>query len=739
MWFLSIVILLTLPAIAYAEVKNVIMMIGDGMGLSHITAARISKGSPDAELYLDLMPITGLARTHSNSSLVTDSAAAATALAAGMRTDNGRIATSPDGRELKSLVLLAQERGMATGIVATSKLTDATPAAFVARASTRSSEREIAAQFAASGVDVLFGGGLEVFGANPFTRQPRRSSHIQDAIDQGYTFISERDDLLALEHNEDQKILGLFSIGDISYDIARFPNEPSLAEMTQKAIELLDASSEGFFLMVEGSKIDKGSHYNRTEEVIGETLAFDEALGVALEYAQNSGDTLVIVTSDHETGGFAITGGSADGSRTEHGWLLTDHTGEMVAVYAFGPGSHRFSGTQHLTDISLKTAELLGFDPFPQFMTVEEDRPEHVVFVIIDGFDPSYFDFGLPNLEAFASEGVWVKDALTIMPAATTAAMTSLITGNYPKTHGVPNNVYYDRELNIRRESPRDYTVPNIGELFQAAGLSTVSINHFMMDRGADVQITGGWNTVNTRFQTDEPHLLVFIEQNPDAVGHQRGAKSSQIAAAMKRTDRSFGKLIEAIKDTGKYDSTLIIVTGDHGMTHIEDDKRIGGAITAAMNVPGLRTEYLTTSQSPADDTDLLWYSMVTGAAVIYKEAISDEQEALLISQLEAVEGVDSVWTKDRLEQEGVHPAAADLWVNLKDGYGIAAKDIGGHSSIYQQRVPLLMRGPGIQENVVLEANGSIRTIDIVPTILHLMGLSIPESVEGRVLTEIIN
>lgn len=744
---ITVFLLLAIVPIASAngQVRNVIIMIGDGMGLSHITAARISQGSPDEVLNMDTMPITGFARNSSLSSLVTDSAAAGTALATGVRTENGRIATTPDNQELKSLMLLARDRGMGTGAAVTSKLIDATPAAYLVQVSSRSSEREIAEKVIESNVNVLLGGGLEVFGANPFTRQPRKNSLIQQAIDKGYTFISDKEDLLALEPEEGQNILGLFSLGDMSYDIEKFPNEPSLAEMTTKAIELLDTYEEGFFLMVEGSKIDKGSHHNLTEEVIGDTAAFDEAVGAALAYARERDDTLVIVTADHETGGFAITGGTPDGSRVNHEWLLTDHTGVMVPVYAYGPGSERFSGTQHLTDIAHKIAELLEFSPFPQYLTGDVEAvqatvqaPEHVVFVIIDGFDPYYFEYGLPNLEALGTEGVWVRNAKTIMPAATTAAMTSLITGNYPKTHGVPNNVYYDRELNIRRESPREYTVPNIGELFQEAGYSTMSVNHFMMYKGADEDITGGWNTVNTRFKKDRPTLLVFIEQTPDAVGHQRGSKSTEMAAAMKRADRSFGKLINTLKKEDVYDNTLIIVTGDHGMTHIDEGKRLGSAVANALQVPGLKTAYLEKGVSPSDDTDLLWYHMVTGAAVIYKNPITAEQEEMLINQLLAIPGVDSVWTQEKIAEEGMHPDTADLWINLKDGYGLAAKEMGGHSSIYQQSVPILIKGPGVKGNLVIEGESGIRTIDIVPTILHLMGIEIPETIEGRVLREIL-
>lgn len=738
---LIVVLLLGLPAFAETpQVKNVIMFIGDGMGINHITAARIEAGSPDENLNLDSFKTIGLAKTHSASSLVTDSAAAGTALATGVRTTNGRIATDPDNKDLMSLMLLARDRGMATGVAVTSKLTDATPATYLVQVASRNFEDEIAERIIQSGVNVLLGGGSETFGAHPFTKQPRKGSLIEQGIEAGYLYVKDREELLALDPANTPNVLGLFSTGNLSYDRERFPVEPSLGEMTKTAIEILDTHPEGFFLMVEGSKIDKGSHYNMTEQVLGDTIAFDQAVGIALEYARSREDTLVIVTADHETGGLGITGGSPDGSKVNHAWLSTDHTGAMVPVYAFGPGETVFAGTQHLTDVSKKIANLLGFEPYPVYVDQTKATiqvPDHIVFVIVDGFDPYYFSYGLPQMEAFAADGLWVKSAKTIMPAATTAAMTSLITGSYPKTHGVPNNVYYDPILNVRRESPRDILVPNIGELFQEAGLSTVSVNHFMMDSGADVQITGGWNTVNSRLKSDLPSLLVFIEQTPDGVGHQRGAKSNEIAGAMKRVDRSFGKLIETMKSLEIYENSVVILTADHGMTHIEDDKRLGTAITRALTVPNLKMEYLGSGVMPEEDTDLLWFHMVTGAAVVYRNPISQEQEEQLVERLLAVPGVHSVWDKEQIAKAGMHPAVADLWINLADGYGLAAHEMGGHGSIFQQNVPLLMTGPGIKQGLVLDETSGIRTIDIVPTILHMMGLEIPDTVDGRVLLEI--
>lgn len=514
-----------------------------------------------------------------------------------------------------------------------------------------------------------------------------------------------------------------------------------------KALDLLGAKPNGFFLLVEGSRIDHASHHNLTEEAIGETIAFDKAVGAALEYARKRDDTLVIVTADHETGGFAITGGSSDGAQVEHCWFSPDHTGEMVPVYAYDPGVEQFSGTYHLTEIAHKIAGLMGISSFPQLLEKESPaegyqptaRPKHVAFLIVDGFDPLYFDYGLPNFERVAREGVWVKQAKTIMPAATTAGMTSLITGNYPKTHGVPNNIYYDRNLDIRRESPRVYTVPNIGELFQEKGLKTVSVNHFMMEsRGSDIHVSGGWNTLSSYFYSELPELVVFIDQTPDSVGHKRGAKSKEMVGTMKQSDYNLGDFLKTLEDLNISEDTLIVIAADHGMAHIEDDKRVGEQFKAALESTGLKVEYLSTNTKFAEDTDILWYSMVTGAGIIYRRPLTAEEEETLINQLTGVPGVDSIWSQEKISEEGMHPDAADLWVNLAPGYGLAAADMGGHASIYQQAVPLIMRGPGVKSGVVLDGPTNIRTVDLVPTILCLIGMDIPETIEGRVLNEIL-
>lgn len=168
-----------------------------------------------------------------------------------------------------------------------------------------------------------------------------------------------------LEITPDTKLIGLFIGGDMSFELTRFPTEPSIVEMTGRALEVVSQNPEGFFLMVEGSRIDRAGHTNSIKEMIGDLLIFDEAVGLALDFAQANPGTLVVVTADHETGGLGITSGLPSGEIVNYGWIATGHTAAMVPIYAFGPGAERFSGTLQITDIPVRIAELMGIPDFP--------------------------------------------------------------------------------------------------------------------------------------------------------------------------------------------------------------------------------------------------------------------------------------------------------------------------------------------------------------------------------------
>lgn len=338
-------------------VKNVILMIGDGMGLSHIWLSRIATTGAHGRLNMERMPVSGLVTTYSATNLKTDSAAAATALATGRKTANGMIAELPDGTRLKTLLEKAEERRMATGLLVTKAVTDATPAGFSAHNATRDDQSAIAVDILSHGIEVIMGGGRRYW--LPTSKGGGRSDGRDltlEATQKGYRYITGRQELTDLQT---LPVLGLWAENDLDED----GDEPSLAAMTAKATLLLGREPGGFFLLVEGSQIDTRSHRHDAAEVIERVLGFDAAVKEALSFAARDGHTLVIVTADHETGGLVVLDGP---ERPEISWATFDHSSTPVALFAYGPGSGDFTGMYDNTEVALRIARLLGFTPFPE-------------------------------------------------------------------------------------------------------------------------------------------------------------------------------------------------------------------------------------------------------------------------------------------------------------------------------------------------------------------------------------
>ena len=291
---------------------NVILFISDGCGPASFTFAR--------EYAIDVLGREGLAidghqvgaiRTRSADSRVTDSAAGATAFACGIKTNNGALAVDSEGKPHTTVLEAAEARGMATGLVVTSTITHATPAAFAAHVPSRGMTAEIAAQEIGQGIEVLFGGGTMDF--LPTEAGGSRTDG-RDLFDEaraaGYRIIRSRADF---DGALSVPVLGLFTPGHMAYEIDRDPaQEPSLAEMVRKAVDLLKDDPDGFFLMVEGSRIDHAAHGNDAAAHLHDILAFDEAFAAALDFARADGRTLIVSTSDHETGGLTL-GRNIDG------------------------------------------------------------------------------------------------------------------------------------------------------------------------------------------------------------------------------------------------------------------------------------------------------------------------------------------------------------------------------------------------------------------------------------------
>jgi alkaline phosphatase len=352
--------------------KNIIFMVADGMGLSNVTAARIYKNGPNGpSLYFETLPNIGYQRTHSAHSMVTDSAAAASAWACGEKFDNGEICYhSQDGTYNPTILELAKEKGKATGLVATSEITHATPAVWGSHVHSRACQTEIARQYIEeTGVDVMLGGGRRRFHPPIPDKCGTSGDFIAEAENKGYVVVYTKSDMESAVAGGTTKLLGLFtSDGGLTPEKDRTSDleEPRLPEMTSAALNILEKNPKGFFLMVEGSQIDWANHGNDLEYQITEILAFDQAVKVVLDWIDarphRRRQTLLIVVSDHDTGGFAITGPTnrlaEAGGFVQGNWVSFGHTAQDTIVWSQGPGSHKLARPLDNTDLYLvmKTA-----------------------------------------------------------------------------------------------------------------------------------------------------------------------------------------------------------------------------------------------------------------------------------------------------------------------------------------------------------------------------------------------
>jgi alkaline phosphatase len=303
------------PARAEAR-RNVILMIADGFGPQHFEATWLFSERvlhrPLCMAEVMRRGATGVMVNDTADAVVTESAAAATQMATGRRATARVLSISPDpapaGTPFETILELAQKRAMRTGLVTTSGITDATPGAFAAHVLDRGAEGEVAAQELSHGVDVLMGGRKEFFQPRWASGSARKDERdlLDEAREAGYSVVENEEQL---ERVAGGKVLGLFSHGNMAYELERAGSgQPSLAAMTSKALALLSGGRGGFFAMIEGGRIDHAAHSNDAATAIREGVAFDEAVCRALEFQRRHPETLLVVTSDHETGGMALIG-----------------------------------------------------------------------------------------------------------------------------------------------------------------------------------------------------------------------------------------------------------------------------------------------------------------------------------------------------------------------------------------------------------------------------------------------
>lgn len=324
-------------------------MIADGTGLSQISALQFYKKGP---INYDRFKHIGLIKTSSALELITDSAAGATAFSAGIKTYNGAIGVDTDTIPVPTILEVLEARNYDTGVIATSTITHATPASFYAHVDSRRKEELIAQHLLDSKVDFFAGGGRAFFNAREDGKD-----YLDLLRKKGFQIETDNLDPTALM--DGAKKYG-YLLADEGMPKMIEGRGNFLPNATKLGIKRLSKNEKGFFLMVEGSQVDWAGHSNEAEYLTAEIIDFDNALGVVLDYAEKDGNTLVIVTADHETGGFTLAANEGNYNTIKPTFSTGGHSGTMVPVFTFGPGAENFVGTYENTDIYQKLKKLLN-------------------------------------------------------------------------------------------------------------------------------------------------------------------------------------------------------------------------------------------------------------------------------------------------------------------------------------------------------------------------------------------
>ena len=332
--------------------KNIILLIGDGMGLTQVSTAYYYQDTPSN---FSRFKHIGLHQNEPTSHKVTDSAAGATAFSAGVKTYNGAIGVDRDTVSVPTILEMVAADGWSTGVVATSSIQHATPASFYAHTASRQSYEEISRQLVDAPVNFFAGGGLEFF-----AKRSDGINYVDSLIQRGFQVDTNTLGNAKLDINKKYGFLlapdGMPKMQDGRGDF--------LPKATEMAIQHLSQDKDGFFLMVEGSQIDWGGHANDAEYVIQETIDFDQTIGKALDFAEKDGNTLVIVTADHETGGLSLSAatvfGQGDYTKITPSFSTGNHSAALIPVFAYGPGAEHFMGIYQNSDIFDQMLKAIG-------------------------------------------------------------------------------------------------------------------------------------------------------------------------------------------------------------------------------------------------------------------------------------------------------------------------------------------------------------------------------------------
>lgn len=322
------------------KVKNVILMIGDGMGLGAVNAAMFANGG---ELTMTNLRHFGYVRTQSANKFTTDSAASGTAYATGVKTNNGFLGVDPSKQAMANIPERIEPLGYACGVVSTDEMTGATPAAFFAHQPSRSMSAQIWGDLATSHLCFASAGSMP--------NLKKQSEKIRKSLNDNFKIVGSIDEI----DSADPKVIYL------SESVQYSERGDFLPATTAKAIEFLSRKSKkGFFLMVEGARIDKESHANNCEGTVRETLDFDKAIEAAIRFAEKDGHTLVLISADHETGAVSMRNANSAKGSVEVSYATSSHSPITVPLFIYGPHASDFTCVQENSDIALKIVSLLG-------------------------------------------------------------------------------------------------------------------------------------------------------------------------------------------------------------------------------------------------------------------------------------------------------------------------------------------------------------------------------------------
>ncbi len=372
---------------------------------------------------------------------------------------------------------------------------------------------------------------------------------------------------------------------------------------------------------------------------------------------------------------------------------------------------------------------LSAFGPFVVRANAKTRHADRVVLIILDSFSPHYMAmYDLPNLRKLTDDGVWYARAQGVFPSTTTANHTSILTGAYPNKTGIPNNSRYDRALDRYRSPLRDIQVPTLPEILAEHNLVTVELAHFLLEgRQAISYKEHGPASFIKALESHDPDLMIYLDMDVDTQGHRRGPYNMQ--EVLSKTDADIGAIMDYLAKQDKLEGTTFIVASDHGMIEnslpeaapklLDVIKRAGFSVA-------------TKNDQIAPDTDLV--AITAGCIFLYiREGRLDQgRYEQLLSMLKDIPNTDT-FTKDELIAKHADPyALGDIVVAPRPGYVLTSGNGGGiHGVPETQHTTLLLSGAGIHSGYV---HGRANTVDIAPTILHLLGIEVPKHMDGEVL-----